>query len=153
MWDKATILKDIELKMTIPDKDGKMKTKIGSGVKFSRISNHNEDGFPGEMTITSSYIMTPDNELYFHWKCWLSADNDQSSETITPIDMSNNTYWNLSEKNESIASHTLYLPNTTKMVEENEIIETSDTRFDFCIHTILDDTFDQGGINNSFLVD
>ena len=117
MWDKAAVLKDVELKMTVPDRHGKMKTKIGSGVKFSRISHDKEDGFPGEMTVTCSYIMTQDNELYFSYKCWLSSDNNQNPTTLSPIDLSNNTYWNLSEKNESIGSHTLYLPNTTKMLD------------------------------------
>ena len=56
MWDKANILKNIELKVQIPG--SKNKTKIGSGVKFSRISNKLEEGYPGELTVTASYIVT-----------------------------------------------------------------------------------------------
>jgi aldose 1-epimerase len=60
-WDKAQIVKNKELKVNI---EGEGTVKYGSGVTFSRISDHMEEGYPGKVEITSSYLVTKDSELY-----------------------------------------------------------------------------------------
>jgi len=46
MWEKAEIVTDVDLAVTI---EGKGRTKKGSGVKFSRVSDHMDEGFPGKL--------------------------------------------------------------------------------------------------------
>jgi aldose 1-epimerase len=67
MWDKAEIIRNIDLPLTI---DGTGSRK-GSGVKFYRLSDDGEEGFPGKLAVEASYIVTTDKELYFNWKAWL----------------------------------------------------------------------------------
>jgi aldose 1-epimerase len=71
-----------------------MFVKRGSGVKFSRISDHLEEGFPGKLEVEATYLITADNELYFIQKAWLVSGQDLN--TRTPINLTNHTYWNLS---------------------------------------------------------
>jgi aldose 1-epimerase len=60
-WDKAQMVKNQQLKVNI---EGEGMVKYGSGVRFSRISEDMEEGYPGKVQITSSYLVTKDNELY-----------------------------------------------------------------------------------------
>jgi galactose mutarotase-like enzyme len=47
-WDHAEVLDNYELKMTV---DNLEQSKKGNGVKFSRVSDHLEEGFPGKLQI------------------------------------------------------------------------------------------------------
>jgi hypothetical protein len=44
MWEQAEIVTDVDLSVTIEG-----KPKKGSGVKFSRVSDHMDEGFPGKL--------------------------------------------------------------------------------------------------------
>ena len=48
MWDEAEIVTDVDLSITV---EGNGLVKKGSGVKFSRISDHMDEGFPGKLKI------------------------------------------------------------------------------------------------------
>ena len=48
MWDEAEIVTDVDLSITV---EGNGLIKKGSGVKFSRISDHMDEGFPGKLKI------------------------------------------------------------------------------------------------------
>ena len=61
-----TLLPEELLDLTI---DG--VAKRGSGVRFSRISNHEEENYPGDVLIEVSYIVTLDDELYITSKAEL----------------------------------------------------------------------------------
>jgi aldose 1-epimerase len=86
---------------------------VGSGVKFTRVSDC-EDGFPGILTIAASYILTDENKLIMTWKAKLNEG--QSASVVTPVNLMNHTYWNLSGdfKDQTIGEHSLWTPNCTK---------------------------------------
>lgn len=67
MWDKAEVIRNIDLPFTIEGRG----PKNGSGVKFSRLSKNGEEGFPGKVKVEASYFVTADKELYMTWKAWL----------------------------------------------------------------------------------
>jgi aldose 1-epimerase len=53
VWDSAAQVKDVDLEITT---DG--KTKKGSGVKFARVSEDGEEGFPGMLSVEVGYYIT-----------------------------------------------------------------------------------------------
>jgi aldose 1-epimerase len=57
------------------------------GVKFSYTSKDGEEGYPGNLACTVTYMLTNDNELSFRY----SATTDKA----TPINLTNHTYYNL----------------------------------------------------------
>ena len=76
MWDKAEILKNVAIRVKTPEEnaifDATLVPKVGSGVKFTYKSKHLEEGYPGEVIIEVSYLITADKELFFHWQASLS---------------------------------------------------------------------------------
>jgi len=84
------------------------------GVEFTRVSPHLEMGYPCELTIHSSYLLSPNDELVLIHEASISG----SDGLITPINLVNHAYWNLSGdfKQSTIADHDLRL-NCDKVVE------------------------------------
>ena len=99
------------------------------GVELKYRSLHMEEGFPGNLDVTVTYTLNHKNELHIDYK----AVTDR--ETV--INLTNHTYFNLSEHGEDILGHTLYIPAKTKTVNDEEliptgaIIEVAGTPFDF----------------------
>ena len=110
MWDDSEIIMDANLFNT----DGNIIEKRGSGVKFTRTSDHMDEGFPGKLKVEASFIVTSDHELHFNWKAWLVEGQDATTQT--PISLANHTMWNLSGDfvDSTIHNHTLRLPNCSK---------------------------------------
>jgi aldose 1-epimerase len=71
-------------------------------------------GYPCELTIHSSYLLSPNDELVLIHEASISG----SDGLITPINLVNHAYWNLSGdfKQSTIADHDLRL-NCDKVVE------------------------------------
>ena len=66
----------------IPVKRGGAK-----GVEFSYLSEDGEEGYPGNLAIKATYLLTNHNELVVV----LQAETDAA----TPVDLTNHNYWNL----------------------------------------------------------
>jgi aldose 1-epimerase len=129
------LLENVELPVTV---EGGGTVKHGTGVKFSRVSDHMDEGYPGKVLIESSYIVTPDNELYMTFRAKLVEG--QPADTETPINLINHTYWNLSGdfKDGKIGWHKLSLPNSSKylpltddLIPLGEATSVKGTPFDF----------------------
>jgi aldose 1-epimerase len=97
-----------------------------------------EEGYPGKVEISSSYIITKDNELYMTMTAKLAEG--QPADTQTPINLINHTYWNLSGDfaDGSIRKHKLKLPNSPQYLPlSDDLIPLGDpalvkrTPFDF----------------------
>jgi aldose 1-epimerase len=134
MWDRSEVVRNVDLPITI-EAGG---SKKGSGVKFYRLSEDGEEGFPGKLAVEATYIVTDDKELYFTWKAWLVKGQD--SKVQTPINMTNHTYWNLSKDftEPTIHDHELWLPNCSHyfkmkdgLIPTGEIENAQGTAFDF----------------------
>jgi aldose 1-epimerase len=70
------------------------------GVEFRRTSEDMEMGFPGRIEVSTRYILK-DNALIMHW------DATTETDILTPINLCNHAYWNLSGdfKESTIANH------------------------------------------------
>ncbi|MCQ2612901.1 MAG: galactose mutarotase [Treponemataceae bacterium] len=64
-----------------------VETHAGSGIRFSRLSRDGEQGFPGNLSLEVTYLLSKDNELTMHYR----AETDRD----TPVNLTNHSYFNL----------------------------------------------------------
>ena len=105
-----------------------VEDKDKAGVRFTRLSQDGEQGFPGNLKISVTYILDNNNNLI----CNYNAETDLP----TPINITNHSYFNLAGKG-SIENHLLKM-NSSKYLEiDDNLIPTgrfkdvSNTPFDF----------------------
>ncbi|BFM19806.1 aldose epimerase family protein [Gilvimarinus japonicus] len=105
-------------------------TEDGPGVRFSTISSDQDEGYPGELYVSVTYVFTADNQLIIDYLA--SASDD------TVVNISQHSYFNLAGQGDgSILGHTLkinadfYTPVTKSLIPTGEILSVSGTPFDF----------------------
>lgn len=79
-----------------------------SKVEMKLISEHLEEGFPGNVDVAVTFSLTNDNELQIDYQATTDAD--------TPFTMTNHTYFNLSGFSENIEGHTVQIHSDKKQV-------------------------------------
>lgn len=105
-----------------------VKGKGYSGVKFTRLSPNGEQGFPGNVELSITYLLDENNNL----SCIYNAKTDMA----TPINITNHAYFNLAGKG-SVYDHTLkmnsskYLEVNPKLIPTGNFTDVTDTAFDF----------------------
>lgn len=104
----------------------------GNSVVFSYLSPDNEEGYPGNLSISKSYTLTDENELRMEY----SAETDKA----TVINLSNHTYFNLKgEGDTTILDHFVqinadyFTPVDNEWIPSGEIAPVSGTPFDFTV--------------------
>lgn len=99
-----------------------------SGVIFSRVSPDGEQGFPGNLNLTVTYLLDKKNNL----TCRYTATTDSA----TPINITNHAYFNLAGKG-SIKNHTMRMNSgqilevSPKLIPTGNLTDVSGTPFDF----------------------
>jgi aldose 1-epimerase len=105
-------------------------TGDGIGIRFSMTSPDNDQGFPGELTASVTYVWTPDRRLII----------DYAAETDAPtvVNLTQHSYFNLDGHDSgSILDHVLELnadaftPVDEALIPTGEIRDVRDTPFDF----------------------
>jgi aldose 1-epimerase len=99
-------------------------------VTFSYLSPDREEGYPGNLAMTKSYTLTPDNKLRIEY----TAETDKA----TVINLSNHTYFNLKgEGDTTILDHYFkinadhFTPVDNEWIPTGEIAPVAGTPFDF----------------------
>lgn len=98
------------------------------GVKLSYLSPDQEEGYPGNATITCTYTLNNNNELTIGY----TAETDQT----TIVNLTNHSYFNLTGGKESILDHELELPaarftESVGSIPTGKIVSVTDTPFNF----------------------
>eukprot|EP01041_Mallomonas_annulata_P002369 gene2369-4598_t len=130
---------------------------VSSGVQFSLTSPDGDEGYPGTVEVTVTYLLTSSNELIIDYKA--------TSSEQTPINLTNHTYWNLSGNfKDKVLGHKLqlssdhYLPVDVHSIPTGDVTSVNNTPYDFTTPALLGDripVIDGGGepgIDHCFVV-
>lgn len=101
-----------------------------NGVELTYLSEHGEEGYPGNLSLKVTYRLNDRNELT--WEA------EAVSDAATPVNLVQHAYWNLSgDPSSSIDDHLLtlharhYLPVNAGLIPTGEIASVKDTPMDF----------------------
>ncbi len=103
----------------------------GKGVSLSLDSPDGEEGFPGDVRVSTSYVWTNDRQLIIEFEATTSKP--------TPFNITQHSYWNLGGVNgdRTILDHELcvdadtYLPVDDRLIPTGELRPVAGTPFDF----------------------
>jgi len=122
----------------------KIHTENGCGIKFTRTSYDGEQGFPGNVKIAVTYLLTDNNTLRIEYNA--------KSDKPTPINLTNHSYFNLKGYNGgSILDQTLmldcneYLEFDDALVPTGKRLSVKNTPFDFTSAKEIGKDFDKVG--------
>jgi aldose 1-epimerase len=121
------------------------------GVKFSYLSTDGEEGYPGNLNISITYLLTDGDEL----KIGYEATTDKA----TPVNLTHHSYFNLAGEGD-ILGHELminadaYTPVDAGLIPTGEIRPVKGTPFDFTTpHTIGERiALVEGGYDHNFVL-
>ncbi len=138
-----------------------LATAAGPSVRFSRVSPDGEEGYPGEVSVSVTYTLTPANEL--------RIDYLATTDRTTPLSLTNHSYFNLAgQGNGDILNHSIQImsekttPVDATLIPTGELKDVAGTPFDFTApHVIgerINDAKDEqikfgGGYDHNFAVD
>ena len=107
-----------------------ISNQTNSGVEFEYESKDGEEGFPGNLKVSVTYLLNNRNELIIQYKA--------TTDKATPVSLTNHSYFNLTGfENDSVNDHALLIF-ADKYTEKNkdnqptgEFINVDNTVFDF----------------------
>ena len=104
-------------------------TLNGKGVLFSRISPDGEQGFPGNLSLCLSYVLTEDNEVQIYYKA--------TTDKVTPLNLTNHTFFNLNgEGSGTIEDHQISIKASVYQETDEELIPIKLTPVDNTIYDL-----------------
>ena len=105
-------------------------------VEMSYFSKDGEEGYPGNLTISVTYSLTPNNELVLNYKA--------TTDAPTILNPTSHSYFNLHGTNEySTNSHIMYInadaftPTDKELIPTGEIVPVEGTPLDFRTPTAI----------------
>ncbi|MDD6807693.1 MAG: galactose mutarotase [Oscillospiraceae bacterium] len=117
------------------------KTNSGVFVKYSYVSPDGSNGYPGEVSVSVTYLLNNENEL----KIFYTA----SSSKDTILNLTNHSYFNLSGDFDTEVLSDSFYSTTEKYVDldsalipTGNLIKTADTKFDFSHKHSISEEFD-----------
>ncbi len=114
----------------------------GPAVKLTYVSPDGEEGFPGNLSTTVTYTLTPDDAVMIHY----SATTDKP----TAVNLTNHSYFNLAGHDSgTILDHELlmaadqYTPSDETLIPTGELRSVKGTPLDFTTPMAIGSRFDQ----------
>lgn len=133
---------------------------VTDGVRFTRVSPHSEEGYPGDLTVRVTYTLNPASELAIHYEA--------TTDAATHVNLTNHAYFNLAGHDAgSITGHKLclaarnFIPVDDTLIPTGEIASVEGTALDFRDLTRIGDRIDVAepqmvlgrGYDHCFVVD
>ena len=107
-----------------------VQSDSGAGVVFHYLSPNGEEGYPGNVDVRVTYMLTPRDELV--------VDYTATTDKATPLNLSQHSYWNLhGDGKGNILDHVLtldasaYTPVDSTLIPTGQIAAVAGTPFDF----------------------
>jgi len=133
-------------------------TAAGPSVRFSRVSPDGEEGYPGAVSVSVTYTLTPMDEL--------RIDYQATTDRTTPLSLTNHSYFNLAGAGApTVLDHELqvfadrYLPVDAELMPVGTTESVAGTPLDFREPRIVGDriaeveTTGARGYDHSFVLD
>lgn len=127
------------------EKDAIRTGYMEAGVTFSRLSPDGEEGYPGNLTSSVTYVLTDENELLVAY----AATTDKA----TPINLTQHSYFNLAgHRTKDILDHRLtinadrFTPVDTTQIPTGSRQPVEGTPFDFRKASRIGDRIAQGDV-------
>jgi aldose 1-epimerase len=123
------------------------------GVKFSFLSKDGEEGYPGNLRCTVTYLLTDRDELRISY--------ETETDKRTPVNLTHHSYFNLAgQGNGDILDHELmldadkYTPVDEGLIPTGEIRSVENTPMDFTTPHTIGERIDQleGGYDHNFVL-
>jgi len=130
-----------------------VKVEEARGVKFVYLSKDGEEGYPGNLTCTVTYLLTDNDELRISYE----AETDKA----TPVNLTHHSYFNLAgQGNGDVLDHELtlnadkYTPVDEGLIPTGEIRSVTDSPMDFTTPHTIGERIDQveGGYDHNFVL-
>ena len=134
-------------------KSESFETEKGVGVTLNYTSPDLEEGYPGNLETTVTYLLTNENELKISYK----ATTDKAS----PINLTQHNYYNLTAGKENVLGHELrikaskYVLVNDGLIPTGELAEVIGTDMDFLDFHTIGERIHQvpGGYDHSYVLD
>ncbi|WP_276166543.1 aldose epimerase family protein [Zobellia alginiliquefaciens] len=108
----------------------KVDDHTDNSISFSRVSPDMEEGYPGNLEVTVSYVLTDDNALRISYEA--------KTDKPTYVNLTNHSFFNLKGEGEGTVNDHVVLLNADKftpvdngLIPTGEIMNVEDTPFDF----------------------
>jgi aldose 1-epimerase len=130
-----------------------VRTEGARGVKFVYLSKDGEEGYPGNLNCTVTYLLTDNDELRISYE----AETDKR----TPVNLTHHSYFNLAgQGNGDILNHVLMLnadkftPVDEGLIPTGEIRDVADSPMDFTTPHAIGERISQveGGYDHNFVL-
>lgn len=135
----------------------KVVTPLGAGVRFSVVSPDGEEGYPGTLQVSVTYVLSDQDALWIEYQA--------TTDKATPVNITNHSYFNLAGAGSpTVLDHELqlaaaqYTPVNASMIPTGKLEPVAGTALDFTKATRIGDRIEQVsmptmGYDHNFVLD
>lgn len=112
-----------------------IRRRDGVGVKLTYLSKDGEEGYPGNLSVSVTYLLTNNNELRIEYEA--------TTDKPTPVNLTHHGYFNLTGCRSDILNHKLmlnadkYTPVRKGMLPTGQLVPVQGTPMDFLKSTAI----------------